>query len=163
MTETAATYRLTVDGQPREVTADPQAPLLHVLRHELGKRGTRFGCGVGLCGACFVLVDGAAAPACDTPMWAADGKEVVTVEGLAGDAGLHPVQQAVLDEQAGQCGFCLSGMLVSAAALLEREPHPTVHQVLEALDRNLCRCGVQRRIVAAVLRAAGGAEQMADS
>lgn len=146
--------RLTVDGRAHEITVDPQAPLLHVLRQALDKRGTRFGCGVGLCGACFVLVDGEPVPSCDTPMWAADGKAVVTVEGLGDASGLHAVQRAVLDEQAGQCGFCLSGMLVSAAALLEREPHPTEEQVLAALDRNLCRCGIQRRVVAAVLRAA---------
>lgn len=145
--------RVTVDGEVHELSVDPQAPLLHVLRHELGKRGTRFGCGVGLCGACFVLVDGAAAPSCDTPMWAADGTDVVTVEGLGGD-DLHPLQRAVLDEQAAQCGFCISGMLVSAAALLDREPRPSEEQVVAALERNLCRCGVQRRIVAAVMRAA---------
>ena len=146
---------LTVDGQRCEVTADPQTPLLHVLRHELGKRGTRFGCGVGLCGACFVLIDGAAAPACDTPLWSVAGKTVVTVEGLADGEVLHPVQQAVLDEQAAQCGFCISGLLVSATALLAQTPQPSEAQVVAALDRNLCRCGVQRRVVAAVLRAAG--------
>lgn len=146
---------LTVDGQQCEVTADPQTPLLHVLRHELDKRGTRFGCGVGLCGACFVLIDGAAAPACDTPLWSVAGKTVVTVEGLTDGEVLHPVQQAVLDEQAAQCGFCISGLLVSATALLAQTPQPSEAQVVAALDRNLCRCGVQRRVVAAVLRAAG--------
>ncbi len=151
---TEQTFRLTVDGEPREVTTEPDAPLLHVLRHELGKPGTRFGCGVGLCGACFVLVDGKAAPSCDTPIWSADGKDVVTVEGLGSNGGLHPVQQAFLDEQAAQCGFCVSGVLVSAAALLAENPSPTEDAVVEALDRNLCRCGAQRRMVAAVLRAA---------
>lgn len=149
------TYRLTVNGRSVEVQADDDTPLLHVLRHELGLSGTRFGCGVGLCGACFVLLDGNAAPACDTPMWAAAGKDVVTVEGLGDDDALHPVQQAFLDEQAAQCGFCVSGVLVSAAALLAENPHPDEPAVLAALDRNLCRCGVQRRMVAAVLRAAG--------
>jgi nicotinate dehydrogenase subunit A len=148
------TFRLTVDGEPREVTTDPDTPLLHVLRHQLGKPGTRFGCGVGLCGACFVLLDGSPAPSCDTPMWSADGKDVVTVEGLGSDGALHPVQQAFLDEQAAQCGFCVSGVLVSAAALLRDDPAPTEGEVVAALDRNLCRCGAQRRMVAAVLRAA---------
>ncbi|MEO7980597.1 MAG: (2Fe-2S)-binding protein [Sporichthyaceae bacterium] len=151
---TDQTFRLTVDGEPREVTTDRDASLLHVLRQELGKSGTRFGCGVGLCGACFVLVDGKAAPSCDTPIWSADGKDVVTVEGLGSDGGLHPVQQAFLDEQAAQCGFCVSGVLVSAAALLAENPSPTEDAVVEALDRNLCRCGAQRRMMAAVLRAA---------
>jgi nicotinate dehydrogenase subunit A len=148
------TFRLTVDGEPREVVADPDAPLLHVLRHELGKPGTRFGCGVGLCGACFVLLDGRPAPSCDTPMWSADGKDVVTVEGLGTDGALHPVQQAFVDEQAAQCGFCVSGVLVSAAALLRDDPAPSEDAVVAALDRNLCRCGAQRRMVAAVLRTA---------
>jgi nicotinate dehydrogenase subunit A len=151
---TDRTFRLTVDGEPREVVADPDTPLLHVLRHQLGKPGTRFGCGVGLCGACFVLVDGSPAPSCDTPMWSADGKDVVTVEGLGTGSDLHPVQQAFLDEQAAQCGFCVSGVLVSAAALLRDDPAPTEDAVVAALDRNLCRCGAQRRMVAAVLRAA---------
>ena len=148
------TYSLTVDGEQRTVECDADAPLLHVLRHQLAKPGTRFGCGVGLCGACFVLLDGKPAPSCDTPMWAADGRTVVTVEGLRDGDQLHPVQQAFLDEQAAQCGFCVSGVLVSAAALLSSTPSPTDEQVVEALDRNLCRCGAQRRMVAAVLRAA---------
>ncbi len=151
---TEQTFRLTVDGEAREVVSDPDAPLLHVLRNQLGKPGTRFGCGVGLCGACFVLLDGNPAPSCDTPMWSADGKDVVTVEGLGSGGALHPVQQAFLDEQAAQCGFCVSGILVSAAALLRDGPAPTEAAVVAALDRNLCRCGAQRRMVAAVLRAA---------
>jgi nicotinate dehydrogenase subunit A len=151
---TEQTFHLTVDGEAREVVAEPDAPLLHVLRHHLGKPGVRFGCGVGLCGACFVLLDGQPAPSCDTPMWSADGKNVVTVEGLGRDGALHPVQQAFLDEQAAQCGFCVSGVLVSAAKLLRDDPAPTEDAVVAALDRNLCRCGAQRRMVAAVLRAA---------
>ncbi len=147
-------FRLIVDGENREVTAAPDASLLHVLRHDLGKPGTRFGCGVGLCGACLVLVDGKPVPSCDTPMWSADGSDVVTVEGLGVDGALHPVQQSFLDEQAAQCGFCVSGVLVSAAALLADDPAPTEEAVVSALDRNLCRCGAQRRMVAAVLRAA---------
>jgi nicotinate dehydrogenase subunit A len=149
-------HRLTVNGRPVEVQADDDTPLLHVLRHDLSLAGPRFGCGVGLCGACFVLLDGNATPACDTPMWAVDGKDVVTVEGLPDGDVLHPVQQAFLDEQAAQCGFCVSGVLISAAALLARDPAPAESDVASALDRNLCRCGAQRRMVAAVLRAAEG-------
>jgi nicotinate dehydrogenase subunit A len=152
-----ATFSLTVNRRTVEVPADDDTTLLHVLRHELGLAGPRFGCGVGLCGACFVLLDGNAAPACDTPLWAAAGKDVVTVEGLrADDGGPHPVQQAFLAEQAAQCGFCVSGVLVSAAALLQHDPAPDEPAVVAALDRNLCRCGIQRRMVAAVLRASAG-------
>ena len=146
---------LNVNGSPRTVSATPDTPLLHVLRNHLGLAGPRFGCGVGLCGACFVLIDGRAAPACDTPLWSAEGKEVVTVEGLASGDELHPVQRALLDEQAAQCAFCVSGVLVSAAGLLATNASPSEGEVVEALDRNLCRCGVQRRMVNAVLKAAG--------
>jgi nicotinate dehydrogenase subunit A len=145
---------VTVNGTPRELTAPGDTPLLHVLRQRLGLVGTRFGCGAGACGACFVLVDGRAVPACDTPLWAVEGRSVTTVEGLADDGRLHPVQQAVLDEQAAQCAFCVSGLMISAAALLADDPHPDEDAVVAALDRNLCRCGIQRRMVAAVLRAA---------
>lgn len=150
----ATTVSLTVNGKATTVTGDPGTPLLHVLRNELGLAGPRFGCGVGLCGACFVLLDGAAAPACDTPLWSIEGRTVVTVEGLAEGEDLHPLQEAFLDEQAAQCAFCVSGVLVSAAALLAETPAPSEHEVVDALDRNLCRCGVQRRMVRAVLRAA---------
>lgn len=150
---TPRTVTLTVNGESHDVTAPPDTPLLHLLRNVLGLKGSRFGCGVGLCGACFVLVDGKAAPSCDTPLWSVVGKTVVTVEGLAGDGSLHPAQQALLDEQAAQCAFCVSGVLVSAAALLAENPHPDEAAVIAALDRNLCRCGVQRRMVAAVVRA----------
>ncbi|WP_188190048.1 (2Fe-2S)-binding protein [Nonomuraea sp. SYSU D8015] len=146
--------RLTVNGCSVEVGCDPGTPLLDVLRGELGLVGTRFGCGVGLCGACFVLLDGRVTASCDTPLSAAEGRAVVTVEGLAPGDELHPVQRAILEEQAGQCGYCLSGMLISAAALLAAEPRPSEEAVVRALDGNLCRCGVQRRIVRAVLKAA---------
>ena len=146
-------YSLTVNGARVDVEAEPETPLLTVLRNDLDLKGTRFGCGSGLCGACFVQLDGVAVPECDTPMWSVDQKSVVTVEGLAADEGLHPVQQALLDEQAGQCGYCLTGILVSAAALLDNNPRPDEQAVVEALDRNLCRCGVHRRIVRAVARA----------
>ncbi len=147
------TVELIVNGEQRRVVAAADTSLLHVLRNLLELRGSRFGCGVGLCGACFVLVDGRAVPACDTPLWAVEGRSVQTVEGLAGADRLHPVQQAFLDEQAAQCGFCVSGILMSAAGLLAENPHPDEAAVVEALDRHLCRCGVQRRMVAAVLRA----------
>jgi nicotinate dehydrogenase subunit A len=146
-------FHLTVNGVQVEVEAEPDTPLLSVLRNDLDLYGARFGCGVGLCGACFVRIDGAAVPSCDTPMWSVEHKAVVTVEGLADDARLHPVQQALLDEQAAQCGFCIGGIMVSAATLLDDNPRPDEEAVAEALDRHLCRCGVQRRIVRAVVRA----------
>lgn len=144
---------LTVNGAARQVDAHPDTPLLDVLRGDLGLKGARFGCGMGLCGACFVLVDGRAVPSCDTPLWSVEGRAVTTVEGLADGDRLHPVQQAVLDEQAAQCAFCVSGMVVSAAALLAEQPRPDEATVAAALDRHLCRCGIQRRMIAAVVRA----------
>jgi len=147
------TFHLKVNGVDQVVTADPQTSLLMVLRNQLNLYGVRFGCGLGQCGACVVQAQGNVMTSCDLPMSAVEGWTVVTVEGLSDRDGLHPVQQAVLDEQAGQCGYCLSGILVSAAALLERSPAPDEREVLEALDRHLCRCGVQRRVVRAVLAA----------
>ncbi|MEJ3749863.1 (2Fe-2S)-binding protein [Actinomycetes bacterium KLBMP 9797] len=147
-------FELTVNGEPRAVTASPDTTLLDVLRNRLGLVGSRFGCGQGLCGACFVLVDGTAVPSCDVPMWSAADRDVTTVEGLAEDGALHPVQEAFLAEQAAQCGYCVSGMLISAAALLARDPHPDEAAVAAALDRNLCRCGAHPRMVRAVLAAA---------
>lgn len=149
----AETFTLTVNGVERDVTCAPDRSLLSVLRGELGLVGSRFGCGVGMCGACFVLLKGKPVPSCDTPMWSVAGSEVTTVEGIGGDAALHPVQQAFLDEQAAQCGYCTSGILVSAAALLAENPAPDEDQVAAALDRNLCRCGVHGRVVRAVVRA----------
>jgi nicotinate dehydrogenase subunit A len=147
-------FELTVNGGHVRVETHPDTSLLHVLREELDLKGSRFGCGIGLCGACFVQLDGQVVASCDTPIWSAAGKTVVTVEGLAPGDELHPVQRAFLDEQAAQCGYCISGILVSAATLLERNPAPDEQAVVEALDRNLCRCGVQRRVVRAVLAAA---------
>jgi nicotinate dehydrogenase subunit A len=151
---------LTVNGRPVTVEVHPDTPLLTLLREHLDLTGSRFGCGLGLCGACNVLVDGTVVAACDTPVWSVAGRSVVTVEGLAGsqgeDGALHPVQQALLEEQAGQCGFCLSGIAVRAAALLAENPRPSAEEVAVALDRNLCRCGVQRRIIRAVVRAGEG-------
>lgn len=145
---------LDINGRVREVHAAEDTPLLYVLRNELGLKGTRFGCGTNQCGACHVLIDGRSLPACDTPLWAVQGKTIVTVEGLSAGDHLHAVQQAVLDEQAGQCGYCLPGILISAAALLADTPRPDAAQVRAALDKHLCRCGSHNRIVRAVLRAA---------
>jgi nicotinate dehydrogenase subunit A len=147
-------WRLTVNGTEQTVSAGPDTPLLDVLRHDLGLAGPRFGCGMGLCGACFVLIDGRARSSCDVPVWAAEGTAVTTVEGLADGGTLHPVQQAVLDEQAAQCGYCISGMIMSGVALLRRNPAPSEPEVRAALDGNLCRCGSHQRIVRAMLRAA---------
>jgi nicotinate dehydrogenase subunit B len=148
-------FRLTVNGVERSVTCEPDAPLLDVLRHDLGLAGPRFGCGVGLCGACLVLIEGRARASCDLPVSAVGGR-VTTVEGLAGDGGrLHPVQQAFIDEQAAQCGYCTSGMVMAAAGLLRGRPVPAEQEVREALDGNLCRCGTHGRIIRAVLTAAG--------
>jgi nicotinate dehydrogenase subunit A len=146
--------RLTVNGTAQVVSSEPDTPLLDVLRHDLGLAGPRFGCGIGLCGACFVIIDGQARSSCDFPAWAAEGQDVTTVEGLAGGGTLHAVQQAVIDEQAAQCGYCTSGMIMSGVALLHRNPVPTEPEVRAALDGNLCRCGTHQRIVRAVLRAA---------
>jgi nicotinate dehydrogenase subunit A len=155
---------LTVNGEAHALACDPDVPLLDVLRDGLGLAGPRFGCGLGLCGACLVIIDGKARPSCDYPAWAAEGTEVTTVEGLLQDGALHAVQQAFLDEQAAQCGYCTSGMVVAAAALLAANPAPTAQEVRAALDGNLCRCGTHGRIVAAVLRAArqGGGEATLD-
>jgi nicotinate dehydrogenase subunit A len=141
--------RFTVNGTPCEVDADPDTPLLYVLRNDLGLRGARFGCGVGLCGACFVHVDGVSVPSCDTPIWSLAGKSVVTVEGITP----HPVQQAFLARQAAQCGYCVTGIVMTAAALLDRDPQPSPETVTAALDRHLCRCGAQQRMVAAIVEA----------
>ncbi|MCV7089865.1 (2Fe-2S)-binding protein [Mycobacterium interjectum] len=147
---------LTVNGRRHEVDADDDTPLLYVLRNRLGLKGTRFGCGVGLCGACFVLADGRPVYSCDTPLWAVAGKSIRTVEGLGDGGAPHPVVGALVAGQAAQCGYCMSGIVVAAAALLADNPDPTEDEVRTALDPNLCRCGSHNRVVAAVLSA--GAE-----
>jgi len=145
---------LEVNGQRRSVSAGPDTALLYVLRNDLGLVGSRFGCGTGQCGACFVIVEGKAVPSCDTPLWSVENKSVTTVEGLAKGGELHPVQKALLAEQAAQCGYCISGIAVAAAAFLSSNHNPSETQVRQALDRNLCRCGAHNRVVRAVLRAA---------
>jgi aerobic-type carbon monoxide dehydrogenase small subunit (CoxS/CutS family) len=148
-----AEFRLIVNGAERSVACEPELPLLDVLRHDLGLAGPKFGCGTGLCGACFVLIEGRARASCDLPVSAVGGP-VTTVEGLPGGGRLHPVQQAFVDEQAAQCGYCTSGMVMAAVGLLRDRPAPTEQEVREALEGNLCRCGTQHRIVTAVLKAA---------
>jgi nicotinate dehydrogenase subunit A len=154
---TSAT-RLTINGTERIVDADPATPLLDVLRGPLSLTGTHFGCGRNQCGACHVMVDGMAVPACDTPLWSVVGKDIVTIEGLGTPEYPHALQRAFVAEQAGQCGYCLPGILVTAAALLRRNSNPTEMDVRSALDRNLCRCGAHNRIVRAVLKAAAGGQ-----
>jgi nicotinate dehydrogenase subunit A len=146
--------QIEVNGARRTVECAPDTPLLYVLRNDLGLVGSRFGCGTGQCGACFVIVDGKAVPSCDTPLWNVENKSVTTVEGLSRGSELHPVQKALLAEQAAQCGYCISGIAISAVAFLSAQPNPSESQVRSALDRNLCRCGAHNRIVRAVLRAA---------
>jgi nicotinate dehydrogenase subunit A len=142
-----------LNGRPVHVDTDPTKPLLSVLREDLGLRGSRFGCGLEQCGACMVLIDGEPAYSCVRAIEMLAGRTVITVEGLSRDGALHPLQQAFLDEQAGQCGYCVSGILISAAALLERTAKPSRAEVAAALDRHLCRCGVHNRIIRAVQRA----------
>jgi nicotinate dehydrogenase subunit A len=144
-----------LNGTPTEVDADPDRALLDILRGRLAVLGPHFGCGSGECGACRVMVDDHAVTACDTPLWSVADKDVTTVEGLGSAKHPHPLQRAFIAEQAMQCGYCVSGILISAAALLKQNPKPTETEVRAALDRNLCRCGSQNRIVRAVLRAAG--------
>ena len=144
----------TVNGRKASVSVDTTTPLLDVLRNALGLRGTRFGCGLEQCGTCTVLVDGELVYACTREVGTVAGKSVTTVEGLARDGKLHPLQQALLDEQAGQCGYCLSGILISAKALLDRNRRPSRADIVAALDRHLCRCGAHNRIVRAIERAA---------
>jgi nicotinate dehydrogenase subunit A len=145
---------VSVNGNRELVATEPGTALLYVLRNHLSLKGTRFGCGLGLCGSCLVLVDGQPTYSCDIPVSAVADREVVTVEGLTPGGRPHPVAQAILDQQAAQCGYCISGIVVAAAALLERNAEPTADEVREALDDNLCRCGAHNRIVRAVLSAA---------
>jgi aerobic-type carbon monoxide dehydrogenase small subunit (CoxS/CutS family) len=153
MAEVMAAVALTVNGTRHQLSVDPEAPLLYVLRNELGFTGTRFGCGNGVCGACTVLVGERAVQSCDLPVGSVAGP-VTTVEGLGGS---HPLQHALLDEQAGQCGYCLTGIVMSAKALLDANPRPTETQIRSALDGNLCRCGSHTRILKAIRRVASAA------
>jgi nicotinate dehydrogenase subunit A len=146
--------RFRLNGAEVFVDADPDTSLLTILRGKLGITGAHFGCGAGECGACNVMVGDRAVTACDTPLWSVANKEVVTIEGLGNAERPHPLQRAFIAEQALQCGYCVSGVLISAAALLQRNPDPAPEEIKAALDRNLCRCGSHNRMVRAVLRAA---------
>ena len=151
MTRTAT---LRINGTPHPVTAAEDSTLLHVLRNELDLKATRFGCGAEQCGACMVLVDGAPAYACTLPLWQCADKAIETAEGLTAGPAPHPLVEAFLAEQAGQCGYCLSGILMSAKALLARDPAPRRADIIAALEPHLCRCGAHPRMVQAVERAA---------
>jgi nicotinate dehydrogenase subunit A len=146
---------LTVNGRSVRVTALETAPLLDVLRNQLDLKGARYGCGLEQCGSCMVLLDGEPIYACSREVGTVAGRSVTTIEGLGSAAQPHPLQQAFLDEQAGQCGYCLSGIVISTKALLDRNPSPTRADIAAALDKNLCRCGAHPRILRAVEKAAG--------
>ena len=146
--------RFRLNGVETDIDADPDTSLLAILRGQFGMTGPHFGCGAGECGACNVIVGDRAVTACDTPLWSLADKDVTTIEGLGDAQKPHPLQRAFIAEQALQCGYCVSGILMSAAALLMRNPNPTDTDVRAALDRNLCRCGSHNRMVRAVLRAA---------
>jgi isoquinoline 1-oxidoreductase alpha subunit len=148
--------KFTVNGKQVESSAAPDTPLLWVIREDLAMTGTKFGCGIGQCGACTVHVDGAAVRSCQTPVSSMEGKTILTIEGLSDD-GTHPLQAAWIEEQVPQCGYCQSGQIMSAAALLASTPNPTDADIDAAMAGNICRCGTYQRIRKAVHRAAGGA------
>jgi nicotinate dehydrogenase subunit A len=148
-------FEFAVNGKPENVSlSNEETPLLDVLRNALGLMGTRFGCGLEQCGCCMVLIDGKPEKSCARPIWNVAGKSITTIEGLGSAEQPHPLQLAFLDEQAGQCGYCLAGIIVAAKALLDRNPHPTRAEIAEALDGNICRCGSHNRILRAVEKAA---------
>ena len=149
----APSFSLTVNGIAATVAVEPETPLLYVLRNDLQLKGTRFGCGAGSCGSCMVLIDGHAVPACETPMWSVGAGAVTTVEGLGTPEQPHPVQQAFIEMQAAQCGYCINGMMMSLVALISKNPLPNDTELLAALDRHLCRCGTHMRIFRAARRA----------
>jgi nicotinate dehydrogenase subunit A len=148
------TIELTVNGRAVSIKSDPATPLLDVLRNELGLKGARYGCGLEQCGTCMVLIDGEATYSCARAVDSLAGRAVTTIEGLGTPDAPHALQRAFLEEQAGQCGYCLSGIIVSAAALLQRNSSPTRAEITAALDKHLCRCGTHTRIIAAVQKAA---------
>jgi len=149
--------RLTVNGQPREVMADPETPLLYVLRNDLGLTGTKFGCGLGQCGACTVIIGGQAVRSCLLPVQAVAGQAVTTIEGLGSPERPHPLQATFIEEQAAQCGYCTPGIVMTAKAFLDQTPRPTKAHVKQALAGVLCRCGTHDRVIRAVMRAASTA------
>jgi aerobic-type carbon monoxide dehydrogenase small subunit (CoxS/CutS family) len=149
----ATTFSLRVNGKGYDVRAEPDAVLLWVLREQLDLTGTKYGCGEGQCGACTVLIDGRAHRSCMTPIATTAGKAIVTIEGLATEERLHPVQQAFLDEGAMQCAYCTPGMIMSAVSLLSNKPNPSEAEIVQGLQGNICRCGTHPRIVAAIRKA----------
>jgi len=153
-------YSLRINGQSFSVDADPDASLLSVLREQLDLTGTKYGCGEGQCGACTVLMDGRAHRSCVTPVSTATGKSIVTIEGLAKDDHLHPVQQAFLEEGAMQCAYCTSGMIMSAVSLLNNRENPTDSEILQFMQGNICRCGTYPRIIAAIRRASAAGKEL---
>ncbi len=151
MQSTKSTTQLTVNGKKNSIDHHPEEPLLYVLRNQLGINGPKYGCGLGQCGACMVLVDGQPALSCIVPAGSASGKEITTLAGLQNkDGSLHPVQQAFLEEQAAQCGYCTNGMIISSVALLNQNPQPSDAEIRQGLQTNLCRCGTQSRVIRAV-------------
>jgi nicotinate dehydrogenase subunit A len=158
MSMTQTPIRLTVNGRIHDIDAAADTALLYVLRNDLELNGPKYGCGLGECGACAVIIDGMAARSCVIPISGCVGREIVTLEGLGSREHPDPVQQAFIAEQAAQCGYCLNGMIISAKMLLKRTPHPSENEVLEALRYNLCRCGAHVEILRAVMRAADDAE-----
>ncbi|MGZ5811404.1 MAG: (2Fe-2S)-binding protein [Xanthobacteraceae bacterium] len=159
---TQNTIRLTVNGRIHDVTAAPDTALLYVLRNDLELNGPKFGCGLGECGACTVIIDGMAARSCVIPISGCVQRDILTLEGLGSRSHPDPVQDAFINEQAAQCGYCLNGMIMTTKALLERTPHPSEAEVLEALRYNLCRCGAHIEIMRAVMRAAGRVTEAQD-
>ena len=145
---------LTVNGTPHLVDVEPSVPLLYVLRNDLGLEGPRFGCGLGQCGACTVIIKGEAVRSCTRPVSTAQGMDITTLEGLARDGVLHPLQRAWIDEQVPQCGFCQNGQILTAKAMLDRNPHPTDAEIRQGMEGTLCRCMTYYRIQAAIKRAA---------
>ena len=146
--------QLTVNGRAQSVDVDPETPLLYILRNDLKLNGPRFGCGLGQCGACTVIADGEAILSCVTPVSSAKGSRITTLEGIGTPEKPHPIQQAWIEEQAVQCGFCMNGQMMTAKALLDRNPNPTEKQIREGLEGVLCRCGTYYRVIRAVKRAA---------
>jgi len=153
-----AMISLKVNGKSHVVDTDPSTPLLYVLRNDLGLHGPRFGCGLGQCGACTVVLGAESTRSCRVPVTEAQGRDILTLEGLGSVAHPHPLQKAFVEEQAAQCGYCMNGMIMVSKVLLDKKPHPTVGEIKQALNNNLCRCGSHLRVIRAVQRAAAGAK-----
>lgn len=154
------TINFILNGKPKRLTVDGEHKLLWVLRTDLGLTGTKYGCGESYCGACTVIVDTEAVRSCQLPVKQVEGKEVITIEGLSGNGGLHPLQKAFIEHDALQCGFCTPGMLLTAYSLLLKNPHPSRQEIIDHMDDNLCRCGTYTRIIRAIQTAAGKAEEL---